>query len=91
MGTSIDLSIPDRIAAGLSSIGPSILSSLTIEQSLLLLTYVFVPVRSIREIAVFCSVALIVDFIMQVSFFVTVLSIDIQRLEVGTALSPPQH
>ena len=55
-------------------------------------------IEALRQFCVFAAVAVLVDFALQVSFFVTVLSIDIRRLELvdlqdarllGMLTSPP--
>ncbi|GAA98109.1 hypothetical protein E5Q_04792 [Mixia osmundae IAM 14324] len=84
--TSIDLPVPERVAQGLGQVGLSIFVTLFVEISLLLGVYVLVPVHVVREIVVFGSVALLNDYILQMTFFVTVLSIDLERLEMADLL-----
>ena len=36
-----------------------------------------------KEFCLFASVAIVIDFLLQITFFVTILSIDIRRLELS--------
>lgn len=88
ISTPVDLPIPQRIGEGLAKVGPSILSALVIEHVLLFLSYLLIPVRAVREMTLLAAVALKADAVMQVTLFLTILSIDIQRLEVCPKVKP---
>lgn len=85
--TSINLPVKERIAEGLGQCGLSIFVNLVSEVSLLWILYLSIPTRVIREMVVFGGVALLVDYIMEMTYFITVLSIDMQRLELADFLS----
>jgi hypothetical protein len=82
ISTPVDKPIPDRIGEGLAKVGPSILWALVVEHLFLLVAFLLLPVRSVREMTLLAAIALKADAVMQVSLFLTILSIDIQRLEV---------
>lgn len=81
--TSINLPVKERIAQGLGQSGTSIFVNLVAELVGLYLLYAGIPTRVIREMVVFGAVALVMDYIMEMTYFVTVLSIDMQRLELA--------
>jgi hypothetical protein len=83
--TPVHLSIRDRIGQGLGAVGLELLSALVIEVSLLSACIAMVGMGSLRELLLFALVALFADYALQCTFFLTVLSIDIQRLEVRTS------
>lgn len=85
-GTDITLPVPERVAAGLSSVALSTTATLAVELVLASLLLKFLVVEVIRELVTFTAVALVVDYILEMTFFSTVLSIDIQRLEVCLVL-----
>ncbi|KAL8292904.1 hypothetical protein RQP46_000598 [Phenoliferia psychrophenolica] len=86
-GTDINLAVPERVAAGLASVGLS--TTLTLLAELVLATVLLrlISVQVIRELITFACVALVVDYFMGVYFFTTILSIDIERLELADLLS----
>ncbi|KAI9029344.1 sterol-sensing domain of SREBP cleavage-activation-domain-containing protein [Hyaloraphidium curvatum] len=80
--TSIDVPVPERVGRGLGKVGVPILVALFGELFLFLLgTATSVP--ALQEFSLFASVAVVVDFFLQITFFVTVLSIDVRRLELA--------
>lgn len=69
-----------RIAQGLSKEGWSITKNLLLEITILTIgLFTFVP--AIQEFCIFSIVGLIADFLLQMLFFSTILSIDIRRME----------
>lgn len=86
--TDISLPVPQRVALGLSSIGLSTTLTLFIELAIATLLLKVIVVEVIRELIVFAAVALVVDYGLEMTFFTTILSIDIQRLEVGNSFYP---
>lgn len=84
--TSINLPVKERVAEGLGKTGFNIMVNLLAELIALALLYMGVPTRVIREMVVFGAIALVVDFSMEMTYFVTVLSIDMQRLELADFL-----
>ena len=93
--TSINMPVKERIAEGLSQSGVSIFLNLLAELVGLWMLYVGIPTRVIREMVVFGAVALVVDWIMEMTYFITVLSVDMQRLELADFIhqgsrSPPK-
>lgn len=89
--TSINLPVKERVAEGLGKTGLNIMVNLLVELFALGLLYIGVPTRVIREMVVFGAIALVVDFSMQMTYFVTVLSIDMQRLELADFLDQGSH
>ena len=86
MKTSIALPVKERIAEGLGYAGTS--------NSLKLCTYnavlgviAFFSTGAIRQFCAFAIVVLVAHWFLVHTFFVTVLSIDIQRLEVSAPLA----
>lgn len=81
--TSINMPVKERTAEGLARCGISIFLNLVAELCFLWGIYVFIPTRVIREMVVFNAVALVMDFCMQMTYFLTVLSVDMQRMELA--------
>lgn len=81
--TDVSLSVPDRVAEGLSSVGLSTSVTLLVELSVAALLLQLISIEVIRQLVTFTVVALVVDYGMEMTFFATVLAIDLQRLEVG--------
>ncbi|KAK3101013.1 hypothetical protein FSP39_000257 [Pinctada imbricata] len=82
VSTPVDLEVKYRIAQGISKEGWSITKNLATE--LIIVTggfFTFVP--AIQEFAMFALVGLLTDFFLQLGFFLTVLSIDIRRMELS--------
>lgn len=84
--TSINLPVKERVAEGLAQSGVGIFINLMVELGLCGGLYLAVSAQVIREMAVFSAVALVVDYIMQMTYFITVLSIDMHRLELADLL-----
>ncbi|SJX62787.1 related to Sterol regulatory element binding protein cleavage-activating protein [Sporisorium reilianum f. sp. reilianum] len=96
--TPLSLTVSSRIAHGLGKVGVPITLTTLADILLLLVIALFIGVRAVREFCVFAIFSLIMDWFLQMTFFVTVLSIDMQRLELadlltqGTRLSrKPDH
>lgn len=82
VSTPVDLEVKYRIAQGISKEGWYITKNLATELMIVVGGFVtFVP--QIQEFAVFALVGLLTDFFLQVVFFVTVLSVDIRRMELS--------
>ena len=82
VSTSVELSIPERIGQGVGRVGPQIVLALVVEHVLLGLAALFIPLRSVREMVLLCALALKADAVMQMTFCIPMLSIDMQCLEV---------
>ncbi|UZJ55388.1 hypothetical protein CBS101457_004708 [Exobasidium rhododendri] len=87
ISTPISLSVSSRVATGLEKVGVPI--AVTVMSDVLLMTVIMmlVDVRAVREFCIFAIFSLIVDFFMQMTLYTTVLSIDLQRLELADLLS----
>ena len=85
--TSVNMPVKERIAQGLGQSGTSIFVNMIAELFALYLLYIAIPTRVIREMVVFGAVALVVDYAMEMTYFVTVLSIDMQRLELADLIT----
>eukprot|EP00124_Ichthyophonus_hoferi_P001726 Ihof_evm9s98 gene=Ihof_evmTU9s98 len=80
--TSLDLPVRERVAEGLAKAGAPVLLSLAAKLSLTALgTLTSIP--ALREFCIFTFVSVVADFFMQVTLFITVLSIDIRRMELS--------
>ncbi|KAK0533059.1 hypothetical protein OC835_003125 [Tilletia horrida] len=85
--TPVDLSVASRVAIGLSQAGIPILITVLSDVFLLSTLAFFVTVRAVHEFCIFAICSLVIDFFMQMTLFVTVLSIDLQRLELADVLA----
>ena len=79
--THSHLNVDQRIAIGLSLEGGSIIKNLLLELVLISLGY-FTYIPKIKEFCAFAFVGILSDFFISMFFFVTVLSLDIRRLDV---------
>lgn len=86
-----EYSVPVRIGLGLSKVGKTIATTSLTDLALLLFIWFCVNLRPVREFCLFAAVVIITDWFMLHTFFLTVLSIDAQRLELADVLStsPP--
>ncbi|XP_071946815.1 sterol regulatory element-binding protein cleavage-activating protein-like [Antedon mediterranea] len=82
VSTPVHLDVKKRIAQGLEKESWSITKNLFTELMIILMGY-FTFVPAIQEFCVFAVVGLLTDFFLQMFFFVTVLSIDIRRMELS--------
>ncbi|CDS01201.1 related to Sterol regulatory element binding protein cleavage-activating protein [Sporisorium scitamineum] len=85
--TPLSLTVSSRIAHGLGKVGVPITLTTLADILLLLVIALFIGVRAVREFCVFAIFSLIMDWFLQMTFFVTVLSIDMQRLELADLLT----
>ncbi|KAI8919149.1 sterol-sensing domain of SREBP cleavage-activation-domain-containing protein [Powellomyces hirtus] len=79
--TSLDLPVKERVGLGLSKVGASMTLSLGGEMVLLLIAST-TSIPALQEFCLFAAVSIVMDYFMQITFFITILSIDIRRLEV---------
>ncbi|KAJ1984286.1 hypothetical protein H4R34_000754 [Dimargaris verticillata] len=86
VGWPFDLPVKERIGRGLASVGPTIVTRLALELGALSLGATMSS-TIIREFCLFLILVLIIDFGFQITFFTTVLSIDIRRLELADIYS----
>ncbi|WFD27866.1 hypothetical protein MNAN1_002874 [Malassezia nana] len=84
--TPLSLTVHARVAYGLSLVAAPITISATIDVMMLCLFGYLVRVEAVKQFVLFTICALVTDYFMQMTFFVTVLSIDIQRLELAEVL-----
>jgi hypothetical protein len=87
IATPTSLNVASRLATGFGEVGVPIAITVASDVSLMCTIALLVDVPAVREFCIFAIFALIVDFFMQMSFYATVLSIDIQRLELADLLS----
>lgn len=84
--TPVSLTMHARIAYGLSQVaGPITLTALS-DIVLLILLASTIRVPAVLQFCLFTICTLVVDYFMQMTFFLTVLSIDMQRLELAEVL-----
>ena len=88
VGTHSHFDVDKRIAIGLSREGGSIIKNLLLELVLIALGY-FTFVPRIREFCAFAFVGILTDFFIGMFFFVSVLSLDIRRLDVEDPYQEP--
>ncbi|KCV69158.1 hypothetical protein H696_04572 [Fonticula alba] len=86
--TPCDLPVKERVGRGLGSAGVSILRNLVLELVLMALGGFF-NIQALTEFCMFTAVAVIINFFIHMSFFATVLSIDIRCLEVRPVAAFP--
>ncbi|KAI3492760.1 hypothetical protein L1887_42557 [Cichorium endivia] len=85
--TPLSLTVSSRIAHGLGKVGVPITLTTLADILLLLVIAFFIGVRAVREFCIFAIFSLMMDWFLQMTFFVTVLSIDMQRLELADLLT----
>lgn len=78
----VSYSVPDRVGLGLAKAGPSLLFTSLSDIAILTIIGLICPLRPIRDFCLFASILIVVHFWMLVTFYLTVLSIDCQRLEL---------
>jgi hypothetical protein len=78
--TSMELDVKERVGKGLEKVGVSITKNLFTR--LFVLFIISTVIDLVQEFCIFTSVAIVIDYLLQMSFFVTTLSIDLRRLEV---------
>jgi hypothetical protein len=81
VSTPFDLDVRYRIALGLKK-ESWLITKILIFELIIIFFGILTMVPAIQEFCVFACVGLIIDFFMQMIFFVTVLSIDIRRMEL---------
>ena len=84
--TPVTMSVHARIAYGLSLVAGPITFSAIADVGLLCVFGWLVPLEGVQQFVLFTTTALVADYFMQMTFFVTVLSIDMQRLELAEVL-----
>ncbi|KAG0308235.1 hypothetical protein BGZ98_008576 [Dissophora globulifera] len=86
--TSMDLPVRERVGRGLGSVGVSITLTLVAELSLLIVG-AMTTIPAVQEFCTFAIAAVIMDYLLQMTFFITVISIDIRRLELSDLSTRP--
>ncbi|WFD23983.1 hypothetical protein MEQU1_002680 [Malassezia equina] len=84
--TPLSLTVNARVAYGLSQVAGPITISAAVDVMMLCLFGYLVRLEAVKQFVLFTICALVADYFMQMTFFVTVLSIDIQRLELAEVL-----
>ncbi|EEQ40623.1 Patched family protein [Clavispora lusitaniae] len=77
-----DISVPERISTGIQKVGPACLISALLQVSVFLLAAT-VKMPAVRNFALYSAGAIAVNFLLQMSAFVALLSLDQRRLESG--------
>ncbi|KAF9128024.1 hypothetical protein BGW39_005430 [Mortierella sp. 14UC] len=80
--TSMDLPVRERVGRGLGTVGVSITLTLFAELCLLIIG-AMTTIPAVQEFCTFAIAAVIMDYLLQMTFFITVISIDIRRLELS--------
>lgn len=82
VGTSMDQPVNLRIAEGLARSSVHLAKSL-VSMEILLLMGVYSNIAALQEFCIIASISLLCDFFLQVVLYVSVLSIDIRRMELS--------
>ncbi|KAJ3340741.1 hypothetical protein HDU93_006411 [Gonapodya sp. JEL0774] len=82
VNTSMDLPVKERVGRGLGSVGVNMFASICVELAILLVGSA-TNIPAFQEFSLFAAVAILMDYFLQLTFFTTVLSIDIRRLELS--------
>ncbi|GAA5872515.1 hypothetical protein JCM3774_006841 [Rhodotorula dairenensis] len=85
--TDVNLPVPRRMSQGLRTVGAEMTILLVVEELLALGLLWWVEITVMREWIRFGAIVLVVDYFLELTFFSTVLSIDIQRLELADLLA----
>ena len=85
-GVPVSFSVPDRVGLGLAKVGPSMLFTSLSDIGILAVIGGVIKLRPVRDFCIFASILIVVHFWMLITFFLTVLSIDCQRLELDDLL-----
>ncbi|CAG8485397.1 6346_t:CDS:2 [Paraglomus occultum] len=88
--TSMQLPVTERVAAGIGAVGPSMTKRLCVELIVLLICAA-ISIDSVQEFCLFTSISVVIDYILQMTFFVATLSIDIKRLEMADLYKRQPH
>ncbi|KXS19336.1 hypothetical protein M427DRAFT_474417 [Gonapodya prolifera JEL478] len=83
VNTSMDLPVKERVGRGLGIVGVNISVSLGVELAILVVGAA-TNIPAFQEFSLFAAVTILMDYFLQLTFFTTVLSIDIRRLEIST-------
>lgn len=82
VNTSLDLPVKERVGLGLSQVAIKMSLSLGGEMVILLLGSL-ISIRALQEFCLYAAVSIVMDYFLQITFFTSVLAIDIRRLEVN--------
>ncbi|KAI9209504.1 sterol-sensing domain of SREBP cleavage-activation-domain-containing protein [Polychytrium aggregatum] len=90
--TSMDLPVKKRVGLGLSQIGSKMALSMGY-QMLFLVGGSLIDIPALQEFCLVASLAVVIGFLLQITFFTAILSIDIRRLELSDLyrLKNPAH
>ncbi|KAI8999225.1 sterol-sensing domain of SREBP cleavage-activation-domain-containing protein [Gaertneriomyces semiglobifer] len=80
--TSLHLPVKERVGLGLEKVGVRMSLSLGGEMCLLLVSSLM-DVPALQEFCLFGAVSIVMDYLMQITFFISILAIDIRRLELA--------
>ena len=76
------LSAEERIARTLARMGPSILLS-TVTETVAFALGALVPMPAVRNFALYAAGSVLINALMQVTVFISALTLDLRRLEVS--------
>ena len=82
VATSVDLPVRQRVGLGLGRFGGSMTRTLMAE-IIILGAGVGLGVPVLKEFCMVAAVAVVIDYLLHITFFITVLSIDMRRLELA--------
>ncbi|EIE82207.1 hypothetical protein RO3G_06912 [Rhizopus delemar RA 99-880] len=77
-----DMDVKEKISRGLQSVGLPMTATL-IAELLILTVGTAMDIIVIKELCLFLKIALVVDYVLEMTFVIAVLSIDIKRLELA--------
>src|SRR5436305_13615775 len=87
--TSMELPVKERVGKGLEKVGFSMTKISFTCLSFFILCSASTSNDLVQEFCIFTSVAMIVDYLLQMSFIITTFSIDLRRLEITILSSEP--
>ncbi|KAH8555304.1 hypothetical protein BGW37DRAFT_476634 [Umbelopsis sp. PMI_123] len=76
-----DMTIKEKVGRGLEALGFAVTATLLAELSILAIGS-HTGLLAVKEFCQFTAVALVIDYLLQLTFFVSVLSVDIRRVEL---------
>ncbi|KAI9282640.1 hypothetical protein BY458DRAFT_409080, partial [Sporodiniella umbellata] len=82
MNAGCDMIVKEKISKGLQSVGLPMTTTL-IAELIILTVGTAMDIVMIKEFCMFIKIALIVDYMLEMTFFIAVLSIDIKRVDLA--------
>ncbi|KAI8384812.1 uncharacterized protein BYT42DRAFT_612483 [Radiomyces spectabilis] len=81
LNAGYDMDVKERIGRGLQNVGVPMTATLIGELTILAIGAAM-DIASVRQFCIFAATALLVDYVLQLTFFTAVLAIDVRRAEL---------